>query len=111
MKRLLSLHAHMTRSPNTFWINSPTCPKKPARGGDTPITPTRAKERKAKTKARKENANGNGIMTSRTQDTAQRNEHDPSALHPPLRRQFPQHCFHKVFARMDMASIKWTPDR
>ncbi len=94
------------RSPNTFWINSSTCPRKPARGGDAPITPTRAKERKEKTKARKENANENGIMTSRTQDAARRNEHAPSALHPSLRRQFPQHCFPKVFARMDMASIE-----
>ena len=99
------------RSPNTFWINLPTCPRKPARGRNTPIIPTKAKERKAKTKARKGNANGNGMMTTGAQHTAQRNEHAPSALHPPLRRRFPQHCFPKVFTRMDTASIEWTPDR
>ncbi len=100
----------MTRSHNIFWINSPTCPRKPARAADTPIIPTKAKGRREKTKARKENANGNGMMTSHTKDAARRNEHVLSALHPPLRRRYPQHCSPKACAKMDMASIKWTLD-
>ncbi len=55
--------------------------------------------KKKKTKARKENANGNGMMTSHTKDTTRRNEDAPSALHPPLLRRYLQHCSPKAFAK------------